>query len=173
MLTQQVFGGFLCSLTCPLFINDKLQEYLDAREIEFTRSRPYRKNDNCYVEQKNFTHVRELFGYERYDKEELVFMMNQIYANVFNILHNFYIPQLKSIEVTREGSKYKRKYDTPKTPYQRLMNSENLSKYQKQRLKEKFDTLNPIQLKKDLNDLMKRFKRFYEGKSDFRYKFSA
>ena len=155
------------------FINDKLQDYLDVRKIDFTRSRPYRKNDNCYVEQKNFTHVRELFGYERYDKEEFVFMMNKIYSETFNNLHNFFIPQLKSIEVTREGSKYKRKYDKPKTPYQRLLESGYLSNYKKKKLNELYQSLNPIELKKDLNDIMKRFKRHVNGESDFRYKFSA
>lgn len=155
------------------FINSKLQEYLDSRKIEFTRSRAYRKNDNCYVEQKNFTHVRELFGYERYDQEELVYIMNSIYKNYFNLLQNFFIPQLKSVEITRVGAKYVRKYDKPQTPYQRLMNSSDLSVYQKEVLKEKFESLNPIQLRRDLNDQMKRFKRFVDGKSDFKYKFSA
>jgi hypothetical protein len=155
------------------FINEKLKDYLETRQIPFTRSRPYRKNDNCYVEQKNFTHVREVFGYERYDKEELVYIMNGIYKNYFNLLYNFFIPQLKSIEITRVGAKYVRKYDKPKTPYQRLVNSTELSVYQKEMLREKFESLNPIQLRRDLNDQMKRFKRFVDGRSDFKYKFSA
>lgn len=155
------------------FINSKLQDYLDTKKIAFTRSRPYRKNDNCYVEQKNFTHVREIFGYERFDKEELVYMMNDIYKNYFNLLSNFFIPQLKTTEVSRVGAKYVRKYDKAKTPYERLMSSNDLSIYQKEQLREKFESLNPIQLRRDLNDQMKRFKRFVDGKSDFRYKYSA
>ena len=99
--------------------------------------------------------------------------MNKIYKDYFNVLHNFFIPQLKSVEVTRVGAKYVRKYDKPQTPYQRLMNSSELSKYQKEMLKEKFESLNPIQLRKELNDQMKRFKRFVDGRSDFKYKFSA
>jgi hypothetical protein len=73
------------------FINNKLKNFLESKNIEFTRSRPYRKNDNCYVEQKNFTHVRELFGYDRYDQEELVYMMNEIYKKNFNLLQNFFV----------------------------------------------------------------------------------
>ena len=138
------------------FINHKFQEFLDKKGIEFTRSRPYKKNDNCHVEQKNFTHVRERFGYGRFDKEELIFIMNSIYSSYFNIFQNFFVPQLKAIKVTRVGAKYKRKYDKAGTPYQRLIDSGKLSNYQTQQLTEKYDSLNPIQLKKDLNDMMKR-----------------
>lgn len=155
------------------FINENLREYLESQNIEFTRSRPYRKNDNCYVEQKNFTHVRELFGYERYDKEDLIFFMNDIYTNYFNVLHNFFIPQLKSVQVIRVGAKYKRKYDSPKTPYHRLMESSELSIYQKEKLKGKYESLNPIKLKKELNEQMKRFRRILDGKSDYRYKLAS
>ena len=155
------------------FINHKLQEYLDSRGILFTRSRPYRKNDNCYVEQKNFTHVREIFGYKRYDKEELVQAMNQIYADYFNVLNNFFVPQLKCVEVTRIGSKYRRKYDKPKTPYQRLLESSQVSNFQKDQLIKKYKSLNPIQLKKDINNLMKRFKKIRNGDIEWKYKFVA
>ncbi len=83
------------------------------------------------------------------------------------------MPQLKAIEVTRIGAKYKRKYDKARTPYQRLIDSGKLSSYQVQQLTERYESLNPIQLKKELNDMMKRFNRFLEGKSDFKYKFVA
>lgn len=155
------------------FINQKLADYLKSKEIEFTRSRAYKKNDNAFVEQKNFTHVRELFGYRRFDKEELVFIMNEIYKDYFNLLHNFFIPQLKCIEVTRVGAKYKRKYDEPKTPFERLLKSSDLSSYQKQELIKKYQNLNPIKLRKELNDSIKWFNRVLTGKSDFKYKFSA
>ena len=122
------------------FLNSQIHSYISIdKNIQFTRSRTYRKNDNAHVEQKNFTHVRELFGYDRLEGEGLVESMNYIYKNYFNLLHNFFILQLKSIEVTRVGSKYKRKYDdTPKTPYQRPLNSDKLSKYQKENLRKTY-----------------------------------
>lgn len=155
------------------FINDKLKSMLESKQIEFTRSRPYRKNDNCYVEQKNFTHVRELFGYERFDQQELVFIMNHIYKNYFNLLHNFFIPQLKCTEIKRVGAKYVRKYDSPKAPYQRLIESNLLTRYEKKKSRDQYNNFNPIKLKKELNDQMKRFRRLLNGKSEFKYKYSA
>lgn len=155
------------------FINEKLKDFLDRRKIEFTRSRPYRKNDNCYVEQKNFTHVREVFGYERIAKDELVWVMNEIYKTVFNDLKNFFIPQLKSKSVVRAGSKYIRKHDKAKTPYQRLMESEHVSRYEKDRLQSQFNSLNPIKLRKELNFHLKRFHRILEGKSCYRYSMAS
>ena len=156
------------------FINQRLKEYLNNdKKIEMTRSRAFRKNDNAYVEQKNFTHVREVFGYERLDKEEMVYVMNEIYKFHFNMLSNYFIPQLKATEVTRIGAKYKRKYDCPKTPFQRLLESDSLTKYQKQNLLDQYNKLNPIELRKELNNQLKRFKRLVEGKSNYRYKFAA
>lgn len=141
------------------FLNSILHNYISKeRNIAFTRSRPYRKNDNCYVEQKNFTHVRELFGYERLDIEDLVDMMDDIYRDYFNKLHNFFIPQLKLTSKVRAGSKYVKKYDSPKTPYQRVLDSSAVSKYKKVKLKQQYKELNPIKLKHELNLKMKMFK---------------
>jgi len=146
------------------FINKELHNYI-ARDskIDFTRSRPYRKNDNAHVEQKNFTHVRELFGYERFDFKELELSMNNIYKNYFNILHNFFIPQQKLISKVRVGSRYIKKYDTPKTPYQRVMESKDIAKEKKLELKSKFDSFNPLLLKKELNQKMIEFKREHQS----------
>lgn len=156
------------------FINDHLQKFLvEDQGLKFTRSRAYKKNDNAHVEQKNFTHVRELFGYERYDREELIIVMNDIYKNYFNILWNYFIPQQKCIKVERVGSKYRRFFDVPKTPYQRLIESDALSVHQKEQLREQFKSLNPIELRRELNEQMSRFKRILENKSDFKYKFAS
>lgn len=156
------------------FLNEKLQDYIvNTKGLKFTRSRAYKKNDNAHVEQKNFTHVRELFGYRRYDKEELTFIMNRIYKDYFNLLWNFFIPQHKCVSVERVGSKYRRTYDDPKTPYQRLLDSDCLNLYQKQKLTDKYESLNPVELRKELNNQLKWFERVYSGKSDFKYKFSA
>lgn len=156
------------------FLNEKLQTFIvNDQGMKFTRSRAYRKNDNAHVEQKNFTHVREVFGYDRYEKEELTFVMNDIYKNYFNVLANFFIPQHKCIKVERVGSKYRRTFDKPKTPFQRLLESDSLTVFEKEQLRAKYETLNPIKLRKELNNQLKRFKRIYEGKDRFKYKLSA
>ncbi len=156
------------------FLNEMLQNYITKdKGLHFTRSRPYKSNDNAHVEQKNFTHVREIFGYERYDREELIFVMNDIYKNYFNVLYNYFIPQHKCIKVKRVGAKYRRTFDKPKTPYQRLLESGTLSLYEKEELIATFSSLNPIELRKDLSFQLKRFKRIFEGKSDFKYSFAS
>ncbi len=89
------------------FLNRNLYLYfVDKKEIEFTRSRPYKKNDNAHVEQKNWTHVREYFGYERFDLVEQIEIMNVIYKLYLNNLNNFFDPQLKLIEKVRVGLKW-------------------------------------------------------------------
>jgi hypothetical protein len=145
------------------FLNRYFVEYFEGiKSISLTRSRAYRKNDNCHVEQKNFTHVREYFGYERYDREELAKYMNEIYIEYLNPLLNFFTPQLKLQEKSRVGSKYTRKYDKPKTPYHRLMESRQLSSKQKHDLTRQYEALNPIQLKKELSRKISNFKKITE-----------
>lgn len=130
------------------FLNRNLYLYFaDKKEIEFTRSRPYKKNDNAHVEQKNWTHVRENFGYERYDLIDQVEIMNVIYKLYLNNLYNFFVPQLKLIEKVRVGSKIVKKYDQPKTPYQRLLESDHLTMGQKEELRRRYQLLNPIELR--------------------------
>jgi len=92
--------------------------------IKFTRSRPYKKNDNAHIEQKNWTHVRHLLGYDRLDNPKLVYMINRLYTNQWSLIQNHFRPTLKLAEKKRINSKYYKKYETPKTPYQRLMLSE-------------------------------------------------
>lgn len=141
------------------FLNERLHNYICAhRGIKFTRSRPYKKNDNAHVEQKNFTHVRELFGYERFDFEDLTDQMNIVYAKYFCVLQNFFIPQMKLSSKVRVGSKYYKKYHEAKTPFQRVLDSPDIPRYQKELLKKQFEQLNPVLLKKDLNYELNRFK---------------
>ena len=133
------------------FLNGPVLEFVSIKvdghsAIDYTRSRAYKKNDNCYVEQKNFTHVRELFGYERIDSPELVVMMNEIYKECWNPMHNFFIPTFKISEKYRVGSKIIKKYDKPKTPFQRLMESEHISNEKKLELREQKRKLNPFLL---------------------------
>jgi hypothetical protein len=145
------------------FLNRYFVEYFNSKpNVQLTRSRAYRKNDNCHVEQKNFTHVRETFGYDRIDHEELIKYMNEIYRDYLNPLLNFFTPQLKLVEKSRVGSKYRRKYDTPRTPYQRLMDSEALSMKQKYQLQKEYEKYNPIELKKGLSRKLSVFKKLLE-----------
>lgn len=113
-----------------------------------TRSSPYRKNDNCYVEQKNFTHVREIFFYDRFETDGAAFLMNDIYRNEHSLLQNFFVPQVKLKHKIRIGSRYKRVYTPPQTPYQRLMECPMVSDRMKSALREQFESLNPFYLKR-------------------------
>jgi len=122
------------------FLNYHLLRYFQEREntVQFTRSRPYHSGDNAHVEQKNWTHVRQLFGYYRFDDPRLVEMMNDLYHNEWSQLHNYFCPTIKLIDKIRIQSKIKKKYEKPQTPYQRLMNCSEISNEQKQKLKLKF-----------------------------------
>lgn len=128
------------------FLNKHLIEHYGPKIM--TRSRAYRKNDNCYVEQKNFTHVREIFFYDRFDRPDLPPLMNDIYSNEHSLLQNFFVPQVTLKHKLRVGSRYKRVYTEPKTPYQRLMECPKVSHHMKTVLKEQFERLNPFYLRK-------------------------
>lgn len=140
------------------FLNKPMLEFTKhGTRIVFTRSRPYKKNDNCFVEQKNFTHVRELFGYERFEDPDLVDLMNEIYINYWNPLQNFFIPNYKLKEKIRVGSRVVKKYDTPQTPYSRLINFGNLTAKEIEVLREQKAKLNPFVLKRGLETKLKEF----------------
>jgi hypothetical protein len=124
------------------------------RPVPLTRSRPYRKNDQAHVEQKNWTHVRQLLGYQRLEPPELVPLINELYRT-WGLLHNFFCPNLKLLSKTRKGAKTIRKYSPPQTPYQRLLESKHLSQEQKQKLQNRFQQLNPLQLKREIEQKLK------------------
>jgi len=141
------------------FLNDELYKYFTERlyPVEFVRRRPYKKNDNAHVEQKNFTHVRELFGYVRVENSELVSLMNEIYQVYWNPLWNYFTPVMKLKKKTRIGSKIKKEYDDPKTPYQRLLDSDKFTMYNKKKLKQNMAMKNPFFLKQELDKKLKLF----------------
>ena len=139
------------------FLNTPVFNMFQEKKIKFTRSRPYKKNDNCYVEQKNFTHVRELFGYQRFEKKELVELMNEIYVDFWNPLQNFFLPTFKLKEKIRIGARIRKVYDKPITPYQRLIESSSVSEEQKIKLSEEKRILNPFELKKGLEKKLSDF----------------
>lgn len=147
-------SGFACDNGTE-FLNYELLKYFRMNReqpVEFTRRRPYKKNDNAHVEQKNWTHVRQLFGYDRLEDRELVTLMNEIYEKYANPLANYFIPCVRLVEKTRIGGRIQKKYDSPKTPYQRLLDSSDLSEAAKEKLRLKFQSLNPFQLKQGLQD---------------------
>ncbi|MDR0307246.1 MAG: ISNCY family transposase [Chitinispirillales bacterium] len=110
------------------FINHVLLEYFGNREkpVQFTRSRPNKKNDNAHVEQKNWTHARHLLEYHRIEEPSLLPLINSLYANEWSIYQNLFCPSLKLKHKERFKSKYIKIYDQPKTPYQRLIESNKI-----------------------------------------------
>jgi hypothetical protein len=102
------------------FINDHLYRYCQAQEIQFTRGRPYKKDDNAHIEQKNWTHVRKLIGYLRYDTPEAVAALNDLYAHELGLLQNLFLPSVKLVSKERVGARLRRRYDAPRTPLERV-----------------------------------------------------
>jgi hypothetical protein len=144
------------------FINAHLLSYCQKEALVFTRSRSYQKNDNCHVEQKNFTAVRNFVGYNRYDREEELALLNELYGHLRFYL-NFFHPQMKLVSKERTGSRVKKKYDVPQTPYQRLLTLEEISVEKRARLQASYDQLNPFALKRTINKLQERLhKMIYE-----------
>ena len=108
------------------------------------------------MEQKNWTHVRQLLGYERLPYEELIPLINDLHLNAWEPFHNFFLPNMKLVSKVRIGSRYQKKYDKPKTPYQRSLESDCLSKEQTEKLQKTKATLNPIALKKAIEEKLKK-----------------
>ena len=101
------------------FINGHLYRYCRARAIQFTRGRPYKKDDNAHIEQKNWTHVRKLVGYDRYDSPAALAALNALYADL-RLLQNLWLPSVKLVTKTRIGSRLRRVYGPPETPFDRV-----------------------------------------------------
>jgi len=137
------------------FINDQLLSYCRQEKITFTRSRPYRKNDNCFVEQKNYSIVRRAVGYARYDTEEQCELLNELYSYL-RLYTNFFLPTMKLKSKERVGSRVKKCYDQALTPYQRVLQSPLVGKAAKDRLRAKYVTLNPAALKRKIERLQQR-----------------
>jgi hypothetical protein len=102
------------------FINSHLFRYCQAQEIQFTRGRPYKKDDNAHIEQKNWTHVRKLVGYWRYDTPAAVAALNTLYRHELRLFHNLFLPSVKLLGKERVGARLRRRYDVPRTPLARV-----------------------------------------------------
>ncbi len=143
------------------FLNWHLYRYFVDRKnpISFTRARSYHKNDNAHVEEKNWTHVRQYLGYLRFDKIELVGLLNDLYTTEWRLYFNFFYPSVKLVEKYRNGSHIIKKYDQPKTPFQRLLESNSVSSHTKAELREFFKSLNPFDLQKRMSLKIKKIQR--------------
>ena len=151
------------------FLNWHLVKYLKQRKrpVDFTRSRPYQKNDNAHVENKNWTHIRQYLGYQRFENTQLVALMNNMYQSEWNLYFNFFIPSVKLINKQRVGSKTIKTHDEPKTPYQRLIDSDQISDNIKQQLTERFNSLNPFQLQKRMEIKIKNIIKLVNQQTNF------
>ena len=141
------------------FLNWHLYHYLkDERKqpVHFTRSRPYKKDDNGHVEQKNWTHIRQLLGYGRLEDASLVEEINRIHQEIWEPLNNYFLPSAKLIGKTRVGAKVARRHDEPMTPCDRLLESPDVAKATQRNLRRMRKELNPFELKRQLEASLKR-----------------
>ena len=132
------------------FINGILYRYCQDEKITFTRSRPYRKNDQAHVEQKNWSVVRHLIGYDRYETEEELQLLNSIYDDL-RLYVNFFQPVMKLIGKERVGNKTIKRYDEAATPYQRVLRSDQVDLAGKARLCHLYLQLNPVELRERID----------------------
>ena len=146
------------------FINYHMYEYTKQEGLEFSRSRPYKKNDNCFVEQKNSTHVRQVIGYCRYDTHDEQTIINNLYENELRLYKNFFQTVMKLLKKTREKGKIHREYDKPKTPYHRLLESKQISSAMKLELTKQYNNLNPAQLKRNIDEKLNLLYQTYKQK---------
>jgi hypothetical protein len=128
------------------FINELLLRFCQDRKIRFTRSRPYKKNDNAHIEQKNWTHVRKLFGYARFESEMARDTMNDLYRNELRLFQNVFQPSVKLLKKVRRGARITRIYDKPKTPWQRVLISKYADPQKVKDLQRQIFGLNPFTL---------------------------
>lgn len=149
------------------FINHHLFRFCTEGEITFTRSRGYRKNDSCFVEQKNYSVVRRAVGYARYDTVEELRILNELYGYL-RLYTNFFQPVMKLREKTRIGSKVKKRYDKPQTPYRRVFESAYVPEENKDQLRRLYAKLNPAELKRQITKLQNKLLKLTSLKENMR-----
>lgn len=138
------------------FINYELLNFCKEHKITFTRSRPYKKNDQAHVEEKNGSIVRRMVGYDRYEGIDAWHALADLYA-VLRLYVNYFQPSLKLLSKKRDGSKVTKKYDKAQTPCQRLLSSEHISEAIKAKLKQEYERLDPINLLKQIRNYQEKF----------------
>jgi transposase InsO family protein len=137
------------------FINNHLVRFCKNNQLKFTRSRPYRKNDNAHVEQKNRQFVREIVGYSRFETSEQVTWLNEVYA-CLDLHANLFLPMRKIIEKSREGSKVRKRYDVAKPPIQRLYETGGLDGVTWKKQQDLLQSLNPLALHRQLEKILQQ-----------------
>ena len=138
------------------FINQHLYDYCQAQEIQFTRGRPYKKDDNAHIEQKNWTHVRKLLGYLRYDSPAAQAAIHALYRHELRLFQNLFLPSVKLLRKERVGARVRRRYDVPRTPLERVLacpetTPERVAELQRQR-----DRLDPFALAAAIDQKLER-----------------
>lgn len=143
------------------FLNWPLLKYFTRRRrpVQFTRSREYYKNDNAHVEEKNWTHVRQYLGYQRFEDKRITSLLNDLYTNEWRLLMNFFLPQVKLLAKERIGSKTIKRHDRPQTPLQRLLAHPTISPKLKRQLQSQLSTLDPFFLHNRINNKIKMILR--------------
>ncbi|MBP1648717.1 MAG: putative transposase for insertion sequence element [Bacteroidetes bacterium] len=146
------------------FINEELFLYCQDQHLTFTRSRSQRKNDSCFVEQKNYSVVRQAIGYARMDTEKQLACLKELYRPLC-LLTNYFLPSAKLLSKTRDGAHVTKKHDEPKTPYQRLLNHEAVDPNVKAHLKRRRRSLNPADLRRQISSCQERLTKMTETKA--------
>ena len=144
-------------------INELMWSYCQQARIKMSRSRPYKKNDNAWVEQRNWTHVRKVVGYRRMDSAAELELLRELYGKLC-LYKNFFQPTMKLLEKIREGGKIRRRYDAPRTPYQRVMESKQITRAAQQRLQRQYESLNVAELHRQVEALRQRLFDLLESK---------
>jgi hypothetical protein len=137
------------------FINNEMYRFCKKEGILFTRGRPYRKNDGCHIEQKNWSIVRQTVGYGRFEAKEQCDVLNEIYDRL-RLLTNFFMPSQKLVGKSRDGGRVTRTLDKPLSPYRRVLASEHVPQADKDVLTRLFGTLDPVRLRREVAGLVER-----------------
>jgi hypothetical protein len=138
------------------FINQHLYDYCQAQEVQFTRGRPYKKDDNAHIEQKNWTHVRKLLGYVRYDTPAAQAAIHALYRHELRLFQNFFLPSVKLQRKERVGARVRRRYDAPRTPLERLLACPDLRPEVAAALQRQRDRLDPFALARAIDQQLER-----------------
>lgn len=146
------------------FINYFLYDYARKTKLGFSRSRPYQKNDNCFIEQKNSKNVRQVVGHIRYDTIKEQRILNDLYRNELRLYKNFFQAVMRLETKERNKGHIYRRYQIAKTPYQYLMDNPNTPKEVKQKLKIEYESLNPADIKRRIQDKLKLLSAEYQTK---------
>ncbi len=134
------------------FVNYHLIRYCQTNQITYTRSRQVVKNDQAYVEQQNYSVVRRFVGYQRLDTPEQLVVLNRLYQ-LLSDYQNFFQPVMRLKSKTRDGARVTRKYDTPRTAYQRVLDRTDITQEIKDKLTHRFLALNPKRLLLEISKL--------------------